>query len=51
LLKQGEPLAPGDVIVVPRAEEDKWLKRWTPMIQALATTVSLVITVATFVDR
>jgi protein involved in polysaccharide export with SLBB domain len=51
LLKQGEPLAPGDIIVVPRAEEDKWLKRWTPMIQALATTVSLVITVATFVDR
>ncbi|MDG5814697.1 SLBB domain-containing protein [Chitinispirillales bacterium ANBcel5] len=35
-------LAAGDIIMVPEAEEDKWIRRWSPIISAAATVVSTV---------
>ncbi|MDG5814716.1 SLBB domain-containing protein [Chitinispirillales bacterium ANBcel5] len=35
-------LAAGDIIMVPEAKEDKWIRRWSPIISAAATVVSTV---------
>jgi len=35
----------GDVIVVPEAEEDKWLKRWVPVMQMAVTALSLILVI------
>jgi protein involved in polysaccharide export with SLBB domain len=33
-------MAPGDIIMVPEAQEDKWIKKWSPVISAVATVIS-----------
>jgi protein involved in polysaccharide export with SLBB domain len=33
-------LAAGDIIMIPEAHEDAWVRRWTPLISTLATLVS-----------
>lgn len=33
-------LSSGDIIMVPEAQEDKWIKRWSPIITAAATMIS-----------
>jgi len=33
-------LSAGDIIIVPEAQEDKWVKRWSPIITAATTVIS-----------
>lgn len=41
-------LAAGDIVMVPEAQEDKWIKRWSPVISAVATVISSVSIVVSF---
>jgi protein involved in polysaccharide export with SLBB domain len=33
-------IAPGDIIMVPEAEENKWVKKWSPIISVTASVIS-----------
>jgi protein involved in polysaccharide export with SLBB domain len=35
-----QQLAAGDIIMIPEAHEDAWVRRWTPLISTLATLIS-----------
>lgn len=35
-------LSAGDIVMVPEAQEDKWIKRWSPVISAAASVISSV---------
>ncbi|MFP4165246.1 MAG: SLBB domain-containing protein [Chitinispirillaceae bacterium] len=37
-----EHLSVGDIVMVPEAQEDKWVKRWSPILSAAATVISSV---------
>lgn len=44
-------LSSGDIIMVPEAQEDKWIKRWSPIIGAVATVLSSVSIVVGLTNR
>lgn len=47
-------LAAGDIVMVPEAQEDKWVKRWSPIIGAAATvisSISIIVSLSGLVNR
>ncbi|KMQ51838.1 polysaccharide export protein [Chitinispirillum alkaliphilum] len=44
-------ISAGDIIMVPQAQEDKWIRRWTPVIGAVATMISSISIIISLTGR
>ena len=41
-LRTPQELQAGDILMVPEAKEDKWIKKWTPVIGVAATVITTI---------